>query len=287
MVLDNSDLAIKKINWKDKVENIIDISNELNIGLDSIVFVDDSSFEISNVFKRLPKVTVFQVPDKIHQYPVLFRELMSLFYSHSKTNEDTNKNSLYLVEKTRKKTKEKYKDMTMYLKSLNLTLTVYIDLISQATRASQLTQKTNQFNLSTIRYSEKEIKIFMQSSNYRVYTFNLEDDFGSYGLTGLCIVKLLDGIAYIDLFLMSCRVIGRNVEFNFINFIINNLLDNGVIDIFSIYKKTEKNSQVANFWESVGFVFNGLNDRNFLTYKLSIKNYNNKCLDYIKVKNEE
>jgi FkbH-like protein len=287
MVLTDSDISIKKVNWKDKVENIISISKDLNIGLDSIVFIDDSNFEINNIVDRLPDISVFKVPDKIYKYPAIFRELTSLFYSHSVSDEDKNKTNFYTTDIARKNKRNSYKDITMYLKSLNLTLNVYTDLISQVPRISQLTQKTNQFNLTTKRYSGEDIKKFISSDNYKVYTFDLSDNFGSYGLTGLCIIELLDNCVYIDSFLMSCRVIGRNVEYNFVYFVINSLLEQGFCEFYSSYKKTEKNKQVEKFWEKIGFKLHEIENDGKFKYKLLKKNYNDHQLDYITINKYE
>ncbi len=283
MILRDEDISIKRINWNDKVKNLLSIAKELNIGLDSIVFVDDSDFEINNIKKRLPDIEVIKVPDKIYQYPHLFRDKCSLFYYSSTSEEDMHKTTMYQDEKKRGQSKTSYKSMTEYLESLKLGLSIYIDSKSSLSRISQLTQKTNQFNLTTKRYSEEDIKRFIDDENYRVYTFELEDVFGSYGLTGLSIVKLKGYNAYIDTFLMSCRVIGRNVEINFVDVVIRQLKDSGIQKIFASYMKTTKNSQVENFWEK--FEFSKVDtDINYAEYELLTENYNIVGLEYIKVK---
>ena len=120
---------------------------------------------------------------------------------------------------------------------------------------SQLSQKTNQFNLTTKRYTETNILNYVEDENVEVYNFSAEDRFGINGLTGLCIVLLNknSNFAEIDTFLMSCRVIGRNIEYSFIDFIINDLKANNIEKIASVFSRTRKNSQVENFYESCNF----------------------------------
>jgi FkbH-like protein len=283
MVLRDEDISIKKINWNDKADNLVNIAKELNVGLDSIVFVDDSDFEINNIRQRLPDIETIKVPEKIFQYPSLIRKMSSLFYQESSTDEDLSKASMYRHEQERQESKSSFNNMTEYLQSLKLELNVFIDSKSSFSRIAQLTQKTNQFNLTTKRYSEEDVKKFINNESFSVYTFELADSFGSYGLTGLSIINLKENNAYIDTFLMSCRVIGRNVEINFADYIIMQLKDKGIKKIYASYIKTNKNSQVDNFWERINF--NKVRtDKKYVQYELITENYNSIKLDYIKVK---
>ncbi|MCM8532282.1 MAG: HAD-IIIC family phosphatase, partial [Lentisphaeraceae bacterium] len=279
IVLKQSDIAIKKVNWDDKADNLQRIATELNIGLDSLVFVDDSDFEIENIKSRLPEVYTVQVPQMLHDYPFLLKEVSHLFYNHSSSAEDTQKTEMYRVEGQRKSSQASFQNVEDYLKSLELKLTIFKDESEHIARLSQLSQKTNQFNVTTRRYSEAEIASFIASENFHVYSFILDDKFGSYGLSAMAIVETCGTQAEIDTFLMSCRVIGRNVEFNFFNFIFQDLLKSGTEEIRASYIKTAKNSQVEKLWDEFGFVTN--EEEKAKVYRLQMGQYINKSKSYI------
>ena len=259
---------------------------ELNIGLDSLVFVEDSDFEVNFVKEHLPEVTVLQVPKKLYEYPVLMRENLWFFYNISNSKEDLRKIEMNKERIRREKLKNHCDSLEDFLKSLGLTFKIFIDEGSLIPRMAQLTQKTNQFNLTTKRYAESDIKRFVQSADYIVFSFEVLDRFGSYGVTGLSIVKLnLDSQnAEIDTLLMSCRVIGRNIEYSFFDFIAGYLCDLNIKTISATYIKTLKNEQVMEFYEGLGFknIFCNENNKN---YELHIEDYKAKNLDYIKVLN--
>jgi FkbH-like protein len=254
MVLKEEDFLYKEIHWKDKVSSIQNITKKINVGLSSVAFVDDSSFEIDFVRQKLPEVVTYQVPNKIFNYPFFVRGIVNDFYSMNQTKEDQLKNTLYTAEKRRKETAENHNGINEYLLSLGLKLDISIDALGEINRLSQLTQKTNQFNLSTKRYSESEVTGFIKGENYRVYSFCLTDKFGDYGVTGMAILKidLLKCESFIDTFLMSCRVIGRTVEDTFFQYIIKDMFEIGVTDVFSSYIKTTKNSLGKDFYDKMG-----------------------------------
>lgn len=156
-------ITIEKINWLDKVTNLKNIASELNIGLDSIVFVDDSSFEINLVNEQLPEVRTIQVPKKLYLYPRILRNSIDLFFSISEAEEDKKKLKMYKNQKKRLSSKKKYTSIKDYLKSLHIQITIYLNNISLIPRISQMTQKTNQFNLTTKRYSENDIENFFNN----------------------------------------------------------------------------------------------------------------------------
>lgn len=284
MKLRNENIVIKKINWCDKAENLKLIAKELNLGLDSIVFVDDSDFEVNYIKERLPEVTVLRVPQKIHEYPQMLRENSALFYNISETKEDGQRTDMYKKQLEREEHKNSINDLEDYLKSLNLTIRLFINEKSLAPRLAQLTQKTNQFNLTVNRYSESEVEGFISSKNYIVFAFEAKDKFGSYGITGLAILKLLPGqkLADIDTLLMSCRVIGRNLEFAFFDAIAGYLKKIGIQDVSAKYNKTPKNEQVQDLCERLGFLV--ISSSSFAkAYKLRLANFKDKSLNYIRI----
>lgn len=217
LTLDFDDYIIKKINWNHKHENIANIATELNIGLDSIVFIDDSDFEINLVKEFLPKVSSFQVPKNLFDYPHLLVNIENLFYKKNKTKEDIQRSLMYKQNFKRDQKKTKFRNVEDYIKSLKIKIELSTYNTENVERLSQLTQKTNQFNLSTKRYEVAELKTFNKSKNNHLISINVFDLFGDFGITGLCIINLESHCARIDTFLMSCRILGRKIEFTFLS----------------------------------------------------------------------
>jgi len=273
-----------RVNWDDKATNIESIVKELNIGIDSVVFIDDSPFEINLVKTRLPEVATFQVPNKIQDYPILFRNIMKLFYSVSNTNEDKSRTVQYKQESLRKESTSQYSDLISYLKSLKIKISISINDNRIIPRLSQMTQKTNQFNLTTKRYSESDIERFIFSTEHDVISWSVSDKFGDSGITGLCIIEFSKESTIIDTFLMSCRILGRNIEYVVLDYIIKYLRSKGVINVSSIYIKTMKNKQVSDFYIACGFQVIS-HCAKTTDYILDVHKYKSKNIRYIKIEN--
>ncbi|WP_028301812.1 HAD-IIIC family phosphatase [Oceanospirillum beijerinckii] len=282
MVLRDEHIIIKMVNWKNKASNIRAIADMLNIGLDSLVFVDDSDFEVSLIKNELPMVTTFKVPNKRHEYSRLIKYIEEVFYAPFETIEDKNKISIYKEQIKRQSAKEDSLSIEDYLRSLGLTIYVEINQVDHIARYSQMTQKTNQFNLTTKRYSERDIEIFMQSDNKSVISISVSDKFGDSGITGLCILEFSDSSAFIDTFLMSCRVLGRNIELKFIDVIVDFVRKSNISVLKSRYTKTLKNDQVSDLFEKLGFDLHSIDDKG-KNYLLNVDNYFFKNIDYIEV----
>lgn len=270
-----SDFSALRINWINKMENIKSIAEELNVGLDSFVFLDDSMFEIDNIKQALPEVSCFIVPKNLSDYPKLFDSLEKLFFSIGATKEDTERTKMYIQESKRKKELLKWKSQDDYLESLELEVTILNKKTLTVPRAAQLTQKTNQFNLTTKRYTEVEIQNFIKSKEFFIRSFLVKDKFGEYGETGLIIIKkdIKNQSLHIDTLLMSCRVIGRKIEMFFIDHIIKEFINSSFKTIHGKYTKTAKNDQVKNFYESINFECSESN-KNEKYYVLDLDNYN-------------
>ena len=253
-LLKPSDFVIINANWEDKVTNIKNIALKLNLGLDSFVFIDDSDFEATFVKRELPSVTVYKVPERLYEYPTLFREIVNLFNPHVYTSEDQSRTLLYKIEQKRKESESNFNNIDEYLDSLGLKLYVSHNILDHVQRVSQLTQKTNQFNLSTKRYTSNEIRSFINDSNTHVLDFRLEDKFGDYGIIGLVIFICKDCNLYLDTFLLSCRSLGRGVEYEIINTLILYATKLNIKTIQTEYIKTPKNVQVENFLINSGMV---------------------------------
>jgi FkbH-like protein len=252
ILLKDENIVIKAVNWLGKPYNIRSMVKELNIGMDSCVFMDDSDFEVGYVKENIPDISVFQVPKKTYLYPTMLRNIKVLFYNWSVSTEDAARVEMYKAEKQRTTEQSTFGSIEEYLYSLELKLTLYNNDNAYVSRMAQMTQKTNQFNLTTRRYTEAEINKFMQHGD-SVIAFELKDKFGDYGITGMCIISYSGNEAVIDTFLMSCRVLGRNVEKIFFDEIIKLINQRGNINIIRAnYLRTLKNDQVNQFYDKLG-----------------------------------
>jgi FkbH-like protein len=284
MKLKMSDISIQRINWSDKVTNLEEISEELNIGLDSLVFVDDSEFEIQAVSARLPSVTVYKVPDKLEEYPRLMREITINFDQPSFTDEDNRRAEMYKDQAVREKAKAKFASMQDYLRSLNLNVQIECNAKRLVGRVAQMSQRTTQFNLTNIRYTESEIEDLMRSQEYDIFSLSATDRFGDYGVTALCIIKRdpNDQTADIVSFLMSCRIIGRNIEYAFLNYVMEWLHREKIMTVRGRYVASDRNKQVANFFDSLAFPVTR-DDDNVKSYEISLDKYQLTSIEYIGV----
>ena len=285
MQIGNDIVAVKKINWEDKASNIKAIANELNLGLDSVVFLDDSDFEVDLVASQLPEVTVLQVPKKLHEYPNYLLNKSDLFFNPYLTSEDRSKSAIYRSQSERNAEKQKFTDIEDFLRSLEMEVVFREDSSDSIERIAQLTNKTNQFNLTTVRYSDGDIRRFAADSNYKVISINVSDKFGEQGLVGIVILYQKNDDITIDTFLMSCRVIGRNIEYVIMDHIIGLCRESGATSIYSYYRPTLKNQQVAEFYPNCGFdvLQDDTDDTQFV---LLIQSYESKKINYIRLKNE-
>ena len=283
--LKEENIVIHKINWNDKATNLREISKELNIGLDSIIFVDDSSFEINLIKEHLPEVITIQVPTNIYLYPSFLLKYVYKYFNLDSTQDDLKKTVMYKEQFLRVQEKDKHVSIDQYLTSLEIEITIERDNINQVERLAQLTQKTNQFNLTTKRYTEVQMKNFILSKEYDVFSLTVKDKFGDNGITGLCIINHQNnskgGLLFIDTLLMSCRIIGRNIEFEFLNTIINYFKKFNIKEVHSIYIPSNKNQQVKDFYEKINFkLISNAEEKKYYTI---IEDFNINKISYIKV----
>jgi len=256
-VLRSRHFAAQRINWLPKHENLTSLAAELNLGLDSFIFVDDSDHECAIVRRQLPQVEVIQTPSKTVEIPFCL-EKVSRLEILSLTQEDLQKTHLYAQEVQRRQLQtdvgRQGGDIGDYLKSLDMTMSISLDSARHVGRLTQLTQKTNQFNLTTRRYNEQQMREFIESDDWTVGSFSLADIFGDSGIVGLMLLRHLNAsTAEIDTFLMSCRVIGRRAETAFLETVLARQASSGVSRIIADYLPTRKNQLVANFLAEHGF----------------------------------
>ncbi len=254
LILREEHFSAYKINWNNKAENIIELAKELNIGLESMVFVDDNPVERNLVKEIIKDVTVPDFPDKIYQLPEFFKSIYNKYFQIYKINsEDMAKLNQYKSNAERAKLKTSL-NIKEYLKSLETVLSIKPADKFTIPRISQMTQKTNQFNLTTQRYSESDIVKFLEQGNF-IYTLSVKDKFGDNGITGLIILKEQDKTLIIDTLLLSCRILGRNIEYDFVKFVLNIFIEKGCKNFKSSYLPTLKNKQVEDFYDKLGFTF--------------------------------
>lgn len=285
MILKEEHIVLHKINWLDKASNLRAIAADLNIGIDSLVFVDDSNFEINLIKEQVPEVLAIQVPTNIADYPNLILNNIYKYFNLTLNSDDAKKTEMYKQQFQRENAKNAFGSIEDYLASLEIELKILKDDVSYVPRISQLTQKTNQFNLTTYRYTETQIEQFMTSDKHFVFAMFVKDKFGDNGLTGVCIVKEDEADpknAIIDSLLMSCRIIGRNIEYVYVNTIIENIAQKGYETLSAGFIPTKKNAQVESFYENVGLNLMETKEGS-KKYSLNIKNFEGKKVEYIKV----
>ena len=253
MILKEEHFAAIQINWIDKIQNMKEIAEEINIGLDSIVFFDDDPRNCEIMKTALPEVLTINLPKDPSLYLPLIQN-MNDFNVLKITNEDKKRGQMYYQQKQRSELKNETVNLEKYLEKLETKVTIKNADQVTIPRISQLTMKTNQFNLTTKRYSEEEIRHMMNDSQMKIISVQVEDKFGDNGITGACIIKLKNKKEwYIDTFLLSCRVIGREIERAIMSFIINEARERGLETIIAEFIPTKKNSPTENFLDKCGF----------------------------------
>jgi FkbH-like protein len=255
MELRDEDFVAKQVGWGEKAASLQALAADLNLGLDSFVFLDDSPFELARIAEALPQVTCLQVPERVSGYPAMLRAAHGLFFNLSCSEEDLSRTELYRADATRKSEAGAYASLDEYLASLELKVAVEEGERVGAPRAAQMSQKTNQFNLTTRRYTEADIARFVADPDVVVATFAVSDRFGDYGVTGLVIARLdrATSSAHLDTLLMSCRVLGRKVETAVMNWLAGRLAREGAVALTGEYLPTLKNAQVADLFDRLGF----------------------------------
>lgn len=253
MILRSKDFASIQINWDDKVSNLKRIAEEINIGTDSIVFFDDDPVNRELVREFMPEVLVADLPNDPSEY-VRFIKGLNDFNRMQLTNEDFKRGELYYQDRQRNQFKKEFNNIDDFLKSLRLEVKIDPASAFTAPRISQLTKKTNQFNLTSRRYSEEDITNFMNSGGHEIFSVSVKDRFGDYGLTGSFIISKESAKRWnIDTLLLSCRVLGRKVEDNIVKYMIDLAKKNQAEELVGEYIPTAKNIQTADFYGKSGF----------------------------------
>ncbi|WP_442508729.1 HAD-IIIC family phosphatase [Novipirellula sp. SH528] len=252
MQLEIDDFVAWRINWNDKARNILSIVDELNIGIDSVVFIDDNPVERQRVRDTCPGVLVPDWPTDKMQYVTALSKLRC-FDKASATNEDAQRTKMYHAERDRSELKHNLESVDQWLHSLDMVVEVAAVGKSNIKRATQLLNKTNQMNLSTRRLTESEFLDWCCGENREAFAFSVSDKFGDSGLTGLGSIEVVDDTAVITDFILSCRVFGRSVEDVILSTLIEAARRRGSKTIVANYVATEKNIVMLNFLENSEF----------------------------------
>lgn len=277
MVLKDTDFACKKINWNDKASNIRAIAEELNIGLDSFVFVDDNPSERELIKQELPMVAVPEWPAQPYDLPAFYGNLVETYFKvYNVTDEDKKKTEQYRQNALRAQSQSHFTNMEDFIRSLEIRMRISKVTAVTIARVSQMTQKTNQFNLTTHRYTENDIQNLIDKGAL-IYTLSVSDRFGDNGVTGCIILCPNDCGWSVDTFLLSCRILGKGIETAFVKSVLSDLDKSKSIE--SSYFATAKNGQVRDFYDKIGFrlISETEKEKNYLSsldsLDLTIKDY--------------
>ncbi len=252
-LLKREHIAAWKINWDNKASNISALAEELNLGLDSLVFIDDDPAQCELIKQSLPEVQVIQVPERLYNYPDLLHKA-GLFDTLTVSKEDRNRTKLYLQEEERNLAQKSFSNIDEYLDSLEMCASIHRAHNHELARIAQLTQKTNQFNLTTRRYSTPEIAALQDDPSTAIFSLNVSDKFGDLGLTGVLIARRFGQSAEIDTFLLSCRILGRELEYLFVDYCLTALERTWNVNEWkALFIPTRKNQQTSTFWDDLDF----------------------------------
>lgn len=280
MVLRADDFAVFVANWENKADNIRYIQKTLNIGFDTMVFIDDSAFERNMVREFIPDICVPEMPEDPADY-LEYLYSLNLFETVSYSEEDALRTKLYQLDALRTTAQSQFTNEEDYLDSLKMQSVVAPFNTFNIPRVAQLSQRSNQFNLRTVRYAEADIRRIAEDPVYYPFAFTLEDKFGDNGLIAVVILKEESpDTLFIDTWFMSCRVLKRSME----NFTLNTLAayasGKGYLYLKGEYIPTAKNDMVRDHYKNLGFI----NENNY--WMLNLEQYcNRKC--HILIKNTD
>ena len=252
MALKEDNFAVMRINWNDKAANMKEIAEELNIGIDSFVFIDDDKANRQMIKEAFPEINVVEMPEDPSLYLKAIMDLND-FNTFQITEEDRKRGHMYAEQRKRSEFQKSSANVGEFLKSLNMAVTAEKANKLNIPRISQLTQKTNQFNMTARRYTEGDIKRFSEDKNFLVFSAKVEDKFGDNGITGAAIVKKGKDAWSIGTFLLSCRIIGRKVEETLLAYIAREAKKAGARKIKAEFIPTKKNSVAKDFYKNIGF----------------------------------
>lgn len=251
MILRREHFAALRINWTDKAQSLREIAAELNVGVDALAFIDDNPVERARIRRELPEVTVIDLPENPLEYARTLR-LSPCFERLALSAEDLERGRYYAGQTQRGQLERSVSSVEDFYRSLEQELEVTPLAPDTLARVAQLTQKTNQFNVTTRRYSEQQL-LQMSQSGAHVHAVRVKDRYGDNGIVGVAIGKLEDRRYVIDSFLLSCRVIGRTVETAILACLVDEARALGAAEIEGEFLPTRKNEPASRFFPAHGF----------------------------------
>jgi len=284
-VLKEEHFAAMRINWQNKAENIVELAQEINIGLDSMVFFDDNPVERAQISQAHPEVLVVDLPKN----PRLYRktlENLNVFDVLSLTKEDMERGEMYAGKRKREALERSAASIEDFLRTLDLKIKIQPVNDFDTPRVVQLIGKTNQFNSTTRRYTDAEVRAFRESKDSIVYSMAVSDKFGDEGVVGVAIVKIKNEDWWIDSFLMSCRVIGRSAETALLAKIVKDARAASAKRIVGEYIPTKKNPPAADLFERHGFEMLDEAPDNNTTWTLNLETDTVEVPDWIELQGD-
>jgi FkbH-like protein len=252
MLLRPNHFAAVRINWNDKAQNLREIAAELNIGIDSLAFIDDNPFEREQLRSLLPEVTVIDLPDNALEYAAAVRDCPAL-ERLTLSEEDRERSEMYVAQRERSHAEQSFQSKEDFFRYLEQEAEVALVTPANLARIAQLTQKTNQFNLTTRRLSDQQIAELAARPEYKVLSIRVRDRFGDHGLVGVAITRDDGESCEIDNFLLSCRVIGRTVETALLSHLAAAAAERGRHQLGGWFLPTKKNAPARDFYRDHGF----------------------------------
>src|ERR1022692_987052 len=252
MLLQPRDFAAMRINWNDKARNLREIAGELNIGLDTIAFLDDNPVEPQQVREQAPETIVIRLPEDPMDYARAVRDC-PWFERLALSDEDRRRGAYYAAQRQRVELERSVTSKEDFYRGLDQVAEIAPVNAQTLARVSQLTQKTNQFNLTTRRYTEQQIAGMAAAPNWRVWSLRVKDRYADNGLVGVAIARVDGEVCEIDSFLMSCRVIGRTLETAFLARLAADAREQGAKVLQGWFRPTKKNAPALEFYREHGF----------------------------------
>ena len=252
MILREKNFASIQINWNDKAQNMNEISTEINIGLDSMVFFDDDKLNQERIKQEFPEILTIDMSNEPSYFVPILKEIND-FNVLSRTIEDAKRGEMYAQQRERKSLEKSVSNLDDFLRELDIKVKIKKSSKFLIPRISQLTLKTNQFNLTTKRYQEEDIEKFSKNENFEVGCAQVLDKFGDNGITGVYIVEKNSDYWLLDTFLLSCRIMGRGIEDAILTEIVKKAKIEGIREIRANFIPTPKNKPSENFLSDFGF----------------------------------
>jgi FkbH-like protein len=282
MLLRARHFAALRINWTDKAQNLREIAEELNVGIDALAFLDDNPFEREQVRAALPEVAVIDLPKNLLEYAATVRNCAA-FERLALSAEDQQRTEMYAAQKQRDGAEQNFQTTEDFFRYLEQE--AELGTVSDVTlaRVAQLTQKTNQFNLTTRRYTETQIAEMAKQTDWHIFSIKVRDRFGDHGLVGVSVARDHGEQCEIDTFLLSCRVIGRTIETALLAHIAESAAQRGCKRLVGWFLPTRKNAPARDFYQRHGFECQETNATGSL-WTLDLKSSKLRCPDWIKLK---